>query len=205
MKRAIAAAIALLTVGGFTATDSVAGMTARPDAVTGSAKNAYPTPAGPGDSILAISARSGPAGQDPTGVVSANGTLGVPMGAFAVSGPVTCLRISGNKASIKYRFTRATGSAATLKGGGVEVFVEDNGHLQHGRAVDAAAFDPPLPAAAFNATATQCDDPNLAAYNTVESGDYTVNRHAAGVHVGTRSHRAAGHRLDTERRARGRH
>ena len=135
--------------------------------------------------------------------MTASGTTGVPMGEFAVSGPVTCLRVSGNKASIKYRFDQASGSAAQFKGGGVEIFVEDNGKPQNGQPVDAATFDPPQPASAFDATASQCDDPTIAAYNKVESGDYTITRHATvtmpgkrhgnggGRHRGARHHRPA--------------
>lgn len=150
------------------------------DFATGSARNAYPTPAGPGYSVLSVTARSGLSGQNPQGYVTAQGTTGAPMGEFAVGGEVTCLRVSGNKAAIKYRFDRASGSAAEFQGGGVEVFVEDNGHSVNGRPVDAAAFDPPQTAATFNATASQCDDPNLAAYNTVESGEYTVGQRTVG-------------------------
>ena len=44
--------------------------------------------------------------------------------------------------------------------------------------VDANAFQPPQPAGAFNTNASQCDDPNLAAYDTVTSGDYVVRDRA---------------------------
>ncbi len=101
---------------------------------------------------------------------------------------MTCLRVSGNKAAIKYRFAQATGSAAALKGGGVEIFVQDNGKPHDGQPVDASAFHPPQPAGAFDATASQCDDPNVAAYNRVQSGDYTVARRAH-----PRSHRRREH------------
>src|SRR5438045_7059031 len=100
------------------------------------------------------------------------------MGEFEVQGPVTCLRVDGNRAAIKYRFKRATGSAAPFQGGGVEVFVEDNGEARRGQPVDANAFQPPQPAGAFNTNASQCDDPNLAAYDTVTSGDYVVRDRA---------------------------
>ena len=102
------------------------------------------------------------------------GTSGAPGGEFEVQGPVTCLRVAGNKAAIKYRFDQASGSAAPFKGGGVEVFVEDNGKSRDGHPVDANAAGSPQAAGEFDAAATQCDDPNLAPYDTVESGDYTV-------------------------------
>jgi hypothetical protein len=144
------------------------------DRATGAATNQYPTPAGPGQSKLGVFARSGPGGLDPRGIVRAQGTTGTPMGEFKVSGAVTCLRVDGNRAAIKYRFDKATGSAAPFQGGGVEVFVEDNGHARKGQPVDRNAFEPPQPAGAFDAAAAQCDDPNTAPYDTVTSGDYSV-------------------------------
>jgi len=165
----MAAALALAAAaGGSVAATSAAGGTPQ-DRVFGSATNGFPTPAGPGSDRLDVRAFSGPAGENPGGFVHAVGTTGAPMGAFEVEGPVTCLRVEGNKAAIKYRFDRASGSAASFKGGGVEVFIEDNG-----KAVDANAAGQPQTAAAFAAAATQCDDPALAAYDTVDSGGYTV-------------------------------
>jgi hypothetical protein len=96
------------------------------------------------------------------------------MGAFRVSGPVTCLRVEGNEASIKYRFRHASGSAAPFKGGGVEVFIKDNGHGRHGRPADENAFTAPQVKATFNANAKTCDDPATATYSPVRSGRYTV-------------------------------
>ena len=101
------------------------------------------------------------------------------MGDFEVDGPVTCLRVEGNRAAIKYRFRRATGSAAPFEGGGVEVFVEDNGEPRRGQPVDANANQPPQPAGAFDVNAAQCDDPNTANYDTITSGNYTVRDRAA--------------------------
>jgi len=144
------------------------------DLATGSAVNQFATPAGPGFARLSVAAHSSPSGLNPRGEVRAKGTTGLPMGDFAVQGPVTCLRVDGNKAAIKYRFRQATGSAAPFKGGGVEVFVEDNGQPRRGQPVDANASHPPETAATFDATASQCDDPNSATYDTVTSGDYTV-------------------------------
>ena len=150
------------------------------DLATGSALNQFPTPGGPGFARLSVAAHSSASGLDPRGEVRAKGTTGAPMGAFAVHGPVTCLRVDGNRAAIKYRFAEANGSAAPFKGGGVEVFVEDNGQPRGGHAVDANAFHPPETAATFDATASQCDDPNSATYDTVSSGNYTVVDRSAG-------------------------
>jgi hypothetical protein len=140
----------------------------------GSAVNQFPTPAGPGSARLSVSAHRDASGLNPRGHVRAHGTTGLPNGEFKVAGAVTCLRVDGNKAAIKYRFDQAEGSAAPFKGGGVEVFVEDNGQPRHGQPVDANAFRPPQPAGVFQTTASQCDDPNTATYDTVTSGDYTV-------------------------------
>ena len=165
----MAAALALAAAaGGSVAATSAADGTPH-DVVFGSATNEFPTPVGPGSDRLDVLAFSGPAGENPGGFVHAVGTTGLPMGAFEVAGPVTCLRVEGNKAAIKYRFDQASGSASTFKGGGVEVFIEDNG-----KAVDANAAGPPQTAAVFAPAAKQCDDPALAAYDTVNSGGYTV-------------------------------
>jgi hypothetical protein len=143
------------------------------DLAAGSALNHFPTPFGPGFARLNVAAHSDAGGLNPRGQVEADGTTG-PMGEFHVAGPVTCLRVDGNKAAIKYRFDLATGSAAPFKGGGVEVFVEDNGEPRGGQPVDANANNPPQPAGVFQLTASQCDDPSAAGYNTVISGNYTV-------------------------------
>jgi hypothetical protein len=148
------------------------------DLATGSAVNQFPTAGGPGSARLSVAAHSDAGGLDPRGNVHAIGTTGAPMGDFEVQGPVTCLRVDGNRAAIKYRFKRATGSAAPFQGGGVEVFVEDNGEPRRGQPVDANAFQPPQPAGAFDANANQCDDPNTAAYDTVTSGNYVVRDRA---------------------------
>jgi|SRR4051794_23056813 len=148
------------------------------DLATGSAFNQFPTPAGPGFAHLSVAAHSDASGDDPHGNVHASGTLGGPMGEFEVQGPVTCLRVDGNRAAIKYRFNKATGSAAPFEGGGVEVFVEDNGEPRRGQPVDATASLPPEPAGVFDTNAAQCDDPNSAAYDTVTSGNYVVRDRA---------------------------
>ena len=67
------------------------------------------------------------------------------MGEFEVAGPVTCVRVEGDQAAIKYRFSQASGSAATFKGGGVEIFIEDNGNPVNGRSVDGSSFLAPIP------------------------------------------------------------
>src|SRR2546423_7797347 len=137
------------------------------DLGTGSALNQFPTPAGPGFARLSVAAHSGASGLNPRGSVHAKGTTGAPMGDFEVQGPVTCLRVDGNRAAIKYRFKRATGSAAMFQGGGVEVFVKDNGEPRRGQPVDANASQLPQFPGEFDTNASQCDNPNDAPYDTV--------------------------------------
>jgi hypothetical protein len=141
------------------------------DLVSGSAVNGFPNPVtGPGSTRLTVEgARSGPAGENPSGFVNDVGSFGSPMTAFELEGPVTCLRVEGNKAAIKYRFAKATGVAEPFKGGGIEVFIEDNTPQP-----DANASGAPQMAEEFNKAATQCDDPNLATFSPVREGGYTV-------------------------------
>ena len=169
-----------LTIGALVAAfgAAAAGAGGSGDLATGAALNQFPTPAGPGFARLSVAAHSDAGGLKPRGNVHAKGTTGAPMGDFEVQGPVTCLRVDGNKAAIKYRFRRATGSAAPFQGGGVEVFVQDNGEPRRGQAVDANASRPPQPAGVFDTNAAQCDDPNSATYDTVTSGNYVVRDRA---------------------------
>ena len=150
------------------------------DLATGSALNQFPTPLGPGFARLNVAAHSDADGTNPRGNVHAKGTIGIPGGEFEVQGPVTCLRVEGNRAAIKYRFRTATGSAAPYQGGGVEVFVEDNGEPRRGQPVDRNAFQFPQFAGQFDTNAANCDDPDNATYDTVTSGNYVVRDGTAG-------------------------
>lgn len=167
----MAAALALAAaVAGVVASSAAAeGMPG--DLVAGSAVNGFPNPAtGPGFTRLTVEgARSGPAGENPSGFVNDVGSFGSPMTAFELEGPVTCLKVEGNKAAIKYRFAKATGVAEGLKGGGIEVFIEDNSPQPDANAAGEAQTE-----AVFNAAATKCDDPNMASFSKVREGGYTV-------------------------------
>jgi hypothetical protein len=167
----MAAGLALAAAVGGVVASSAAAVGAPPDLVAGSAVNGFPNPVtGPGSTRLTVEgARSGPAGENPSGFVNDVGSFGSPMTAFELEGPVTCLRVERNKAAIKYRFAKATGVAEGLKGGGIEVFIEDNAPQP-----DANAAGEPQTAAVFNASATQCDDPNMAPFSPVREGGYTV-------------------------------
>jgi hypothetical protein len=99
-----------------------------------------------------------------------------PFESFTLEGEVTCIHVEGNKAAIKYRFKHAEGSAEPFQGGGVQIFLEDNGDPRNGIAVDRTTFDPPQMAATFNPAATVCDDPRLrTTYDQIESGNFVVH------------------------------
>ncbi len=89
-----------------------------------------------------------------TGHARGAGTLveALPGTAFQVTGEVTCVRIvpkpmGGAYASVKYRYRSA--SPPLEEGGGVEVYIEDNGDPVGGRPVDANGTGPPMSRAAF--------------------------------------------------------
>jgi hypothetical protein len=130
-----------------------------------------------GDARLSVSAHSSALGESPSGEVRAQGDPdgAGPMEPFKLEGEVTCLRVSGNRAAIKYRFKHAEGSAAPFEGGGVQIFLEDNGDPTGGEAVDRTTFDPPQSAPFFDLDATRCDDPNARlSYDGIESGNFRV-------------------------------
>ena len=100
---------------------------------------------------------------------------GVYVDSFEVKGPITCMRVEGNRASIKYRFERASGPGGPPQGGGVQVYIEDNGKPVRGQPVDRVATEPPQPPGVFDAAAGVCTDPRLnPAWTALESGDFKV-------------------------------
>lgn len=124
---------------------------------------------------LGFAAQSDADGTDPRGYVSArsrpNGGFPVP---FRFGGEVTCLLVEGNRASIKYRFDHADNPA--LVGGGIQIFVEDNGEPEDGQSVDTTAFRPPLTQPAFEASdPSRCEPPDSAVYTPTESGNVVVH------------------------------
>jgi hypothetical protein len=131
-----------------------------------------------GDARFGFAATSDPIGLGPAGHAASHGDpdgIG-PMGAFTAEGAVTCLRVDGNRASFRWRFAQTTGSAAPFQGGGVQVFVQDNGEPRGGVPVDWAFLDAPQPAGVFELGAGNCTDPNLVGgdYARLESGNVTV-------------------------------
>jgi hypothetical protein len=169
MKRSmIALGVAALAVLPAFASASHSGKDGGPrDFAVGSAKNTFITGT---PNHLMVSAHGFEA--DVTGHVRAKGDLG---GEFKLEGEVTCLRVVGNRAALKYRFKHAEGSAEPFQDGGVQVFIEDN------RATgqpDRNTFDPPQPAGVFETNAHICSDPNRTDYDPIDSGNYVV--HDAG-------------------------
>jgi hypothetical protein len=123
-----------------------------------------------------VNAFSDPFGANPGGVVHGSGDADGPgpMAPFDVQGKVTCLRAKGKYASIKYRFDQAQGSLADFRGGGVQVFIRDDGKPQGGKPVDANSTDLPQNEGDFQKHASECDNPIARPYNPVDSGDYVV-------------------------------
>jgi hypothetical protein len=124
---------------------------------------------------LGFSAQSAADGSDPTGFVSARSR---PEGGFPVpfrfGGEVTCLAVDGKRASIKYRFDHVDNPA--LVGGGIQIFVEDNGEPEDGQAVDKTGFLPPMTQAAFEASQPSvCVPPQAGNYEPSEEGNIVVH------------------------------
>lgn len=176
MRRALAAGtigIGLLASGSAIASHGNPGR----DFARGTGANEFALGA-VGEASFTLRASSDPSGARPIGYVTSRGDpdgLG-PLEPFTAAGRVTCLRVDGNRASVKWRLDKATGSAAPFRGGGVESFLEDNGKARKGQPVDRAATDPPQPAATFLPTARECDDPDSRpTYDRLEKGDVRVH------------------------------
>jgi hypothetical protein len=141
----------------------------------GAAKNTFFQAFGPNH--LMVSAHRDPAGGRLTGHVRAKGDLDGPgpLEPFAFEGEVSCVRVEENRAAIKYRFKHAQGSGEPFEGGGVQVFIEDNGEPGQDPP-DANTFDPPQIEEEFETNAMACDDPRPRQdYDPVDSGNYTVH------------------------------
>jgi hypothetical protein len=123
-----------------------------------------------GPFFLSVSGR----GEGPLAQGKVRGS-GVYVDAFEVEGPITCMRVEGNRASVKYRFKKSSGPGAPPQNGGVQVYIEDNGKATGGQPVDRVATEPPQPPGAFDAAASVCTDPRLnPAWTPLESGDFSV-------------------------------
>ena len=131
--------------------------------------------AGVAQAVAQIS-QTGPA---PTGQVRAKGDLDGPgpLPPFALEGPVTCLTVIGNHASIFYDFKHAEPSF--LEGGGIQIFIEDNGPPVNGHAVDGMAFLPPIPGPPAGAPPFQgpsvCPPPPVTGYQPIDTGNFIVH------------------------------
>jgi hypothetical protein len=118
-------------------------------------------------------------GEGATGHETATGDLDGtgPLPPFRQQGPVTCLTVVGNRASFFYEFEHAEPSE--LEGGGIQVYVEDNGPPVNGQTVDGITFDPPIPGPPAGmpplAGPTVCPPPRLAGYVQGDSGNIIVH------------------------------
>jgi hypothetical protein len=132
-----------------------------------------------GDTHFVFNVTGGRPRTSPAGQVAAQGDPddAGPAAPFTVRGNVTCLRVDGNRASFKWRFVQASGSAEPFEGGGLQAFVEDNGEPHGGQPVDRVAMDPPQPKDIFGADAARCDDPDLLAarYRRIDTGNLRVH------------------------------
>jgi hypothetical protein len=118
-------------------------------------------------------------GEAATGHEVAKGDLdgAGPLPPFMLNGPVTCLTVIGNRASFFYEFKHAEPSF--LEGGGIQVYVEDNGRPGNGQVLDGTAFDSPIPGPGPGLPPlegpTVCPPPRLTGYDQMESGNLIVH------------------------------
>jgi hypothetical protein len=118
-------------------------------------------------------------GTGATGHETAKGDLDGPgpLPPFMLEGPVTCLSVIGNRASFFYEFKHA--EPAVLEGGGIQVYVEDNGPPLNGHPVDGTSFDPPIPGPGPGMPPlegpTVCPPPRPTGYDQIESGNLIVH------------------------------
>lgn len=131
-----------------------------------------------GKEHFAFTAHIGPAGRA-RGWEVARGDLdgSGPLPPFRFRGPVTCLNVVGNRASFFYEYRRA--EPPFFQGGGVQVYVEDNGRPRNGHAVDGSAFDAPLPGPGPGLPPlegpTVCPPPRVTGYDLIEAGNLVVH------------------------------
>lgn len=172
MRLRIAALALAVTAGGALAQPLGSSAALRKDEVTGEGKGPLITT---GHGKLKVDAFSSADGSNPGGKVRAQATIVTGQGTEAkVRGKVTCVRIDGHRATIKYRFDKAQGSLAAFEGGGIEVFIDDRGKAKRGRPVDRVGFMSPMPKGVFQLTEDQCDPPSLGAYLDITKGDFTI-------------------------------
>jgi len=118
-------------------------------------------------------------GEGASGHETARGDLdgAGPLPPFRQHGPVTCLTVIGNRASFFYEFKHA--EPPELEGGGIQVYVEDNGPPVDGQTVDGIVFDPPIPGPPSGMPPlegpTVCPPPRLAGYIQGDSGNLIVH------------------------------
>jgi hypothetical protein len=141
-----------------------------------------------GEELLRVGDFAGPAtsvteiahiGAGATGHEVAKGDLDGdgPLPPFKFEGPVTCLTVDRSRASFFYEFKHA--EPVVFEGGGIQVYVEDNGPPWNGQGIDATAFDPPIPGPGPGMPPlegpTVCPPPRPGGYDRQESGNLVVH------------------------------
>ena len=163
---ALVAAVALLALPG-----SAAAAGGPRDFAVGAAHNVF--------GHISLSAHSGAGGEDARGHVQARSKPGSPA-PFKFGGDVTCLRVEGNRASIFYEFDQA--EPDPFQGGGIQIFVEDNGNPVRGQTVDGTATLAPVPGPVvgppFEGPRDCPPPPPPGSYIRNESGNYVVQNAA---------------------------
>ena len=130
-----------------------------------------------GDTRNGFAAHSGPEGENPRGHFTVTGELlevgAQEFGRFRLEGPVTCLRVVGNRAVFFYPFKNADPEVFGEKVNGNFIFVEDNGEPRRSSgdgAPDKIDFLGPLP----SAVGGTCPTPVEPRFN-LEEGNFTVH------------------------------
>lgn len=153
--------------------------TPRDRTITADFINDFPAPMlGPGATHLVVDAQTTRRADGSFGTVRVDGDPdgAGPLPPFSAGGRVTCVKVSpSGHASLRYFFDTATGLAAPLKGGGVEIFLLDSGPGTPENPVDRSFFGLPKPAGIFELTAKRCDPPNPFPTDTINSGEITID------------------------------
>jgi hypothetical protein len=152
-----AAAIGLITAA---ASPCVAGAAGSKDRVNGGGelRTAPPGSSNP-PNHFSINAQSNPDGTDAFGILHFTSA----QQGLRFDADILCLRVVGNRASILARFRHTKNEPPRLDGGGIVVFVEDNGNPQPGGQSSDRHQNTRLSAPRFDLMVQMgCPDPTLA-------------------------------------------
>jgi hypothetical protein len=81
--------------------------------------------------------------------------------------------VVGNHASIFDEFKHAEPSF--LEGGGIQIFIEDNGNPVNGQSVDGSSFLPPVPGSPGFEGPRVCPIPPTTSYMPADTGNFIVH------------------------------